>query len=149
MFGMTRWTPFDEMLNVHREVDRLFNQVWTDLATRATHPGASSSSFQVRATEDAWILSVPMPGVDPKHVNLEVAGNTLTIRADQPESKDAPSTRFEQTVTVPQFVNIDQVGATHRHGLLELTLPFKDSVKPRRIAISTSSEEPKQLAASA
>ena len=35
MFGLTRWSPFEDMFNFQREVDRLFNQFWSDLPTRA------------------------------------------------------------------------------------------------------------------
>jgi HSP20 family protein len=89
-----------------------------------------------------------MPGIDPKDVKLEVAGNTLSIRAEAPRDKDdAPVARFEQSLTVPQFVDLDKLSATHRHGMLRLALPIKDSVKPRRIEIQTAREDQRQLAA--
>ena len=89
-----------------------------------------------------------MPGIDPKDVKLEVAGNTLSIRAEAPRDvKDAPVARYEQSLTVPQFVDLDKLSATHRHGMLRLSLPIKDSVKPRRIEIKTEHEQPRQLTA--
>ena len=80
-----------------------------------------------------------------KHVALEAAGHTLTIRVEQPESEDNGSVRFEQAITVPQFVDLEKVTASHRHGLLELTLPLKESVKPRRIQIEAATADTKQL----
>jgi HSP20 family protein len=147
MLELTRWSPFDDMFSFHREIDRLFNRAWSDLSARAAAPIAPT--FQVQATDDAWKVAVPMPGIDPKHVNLEVTGNTLSIRAEQPVDQDAPYARFEQTITVPQFVDLDKVTASHRHGLLELTLPFKESVKPRRIQIETAGSDTKRLNAAA
>ena len=144
MFGLTRWNPFDEVFRIQREVDRLFNRTWSDLASQ---PASYSQNFHVRSTDDAWKLSVPMPGIDPQHVTLEVAGNTLSIRATQQEDKDSPYARFEQSITVPQFVDLDKVTATHRHGVLELTLPFKESVKPRRIQIEAAPSDTRQLTA--
>jgi len=41
MFGLNRWSPVEDVFNFQREVDRLFNQFWSDLPTRAT---ASSST---------------------------------------------------------------------------------------------------------
>ena len=38
----------------------------------------SSPAFQVNATDDRWRIDVPMPGIDPKDVTLDVAGNTLS-----------------------------------------------------------------------
>jgi len=147
MFGPTRWSPFEDVLNFQREVDRLFNQFWSDLPTRtATPSGSSSPSFQVNTTDDGWRIDVPLPGVDPKDVTLEVAGSTLTIRAEVPsDDKDKNPTRYEQTFTIPQFLDVEKLAASHRHGMLRLTLPLKDSVKPRRIQIETPAEDQKQL----
>ncbi len=132
-----------DMFTFHRQIDRLFNQMWSDLATQ---PNTSSSpAFQVRSTADAWTVSVPLPGIDPKHVLLEAAGHALTIRVEQPDNEQNGYPRFEQTITVPQFVDLDKVTASHRHGLLELTLPLKDSVKPRRIQIESAATDTKQL----
>ena len=145
MFGLTRWNSFDDVFNFQRDVDRLFNQFWSDLPTR-TNTG-SSPSFQVQTTEDGWRVDVPMPGIDPKDVSLEVAGNNLTIRAEVPsEDRDKNVSRYEQTFTVPQFLDIEKLSASHRHGMLRLTLPLKESVKPRRVQIETQVEDRKQLA---
>jgi HSP20 family molecular chaperone IbpA len=54
-------------------------------------------------------------------------------------------TRYEQSVTLPQFLDLEKLQASHRHGLLQLSVPLKESVKPRRIEIQTSNEDRKQL----
>jgi HSP20 family protein len=140
MFGSTRWSPFDDFFTFQREVDRLFNQFWTDLPTRtaANSPG----SFQVNTTEEGWRIDVPLPGVDPKHVSLEAAGTTLTIRVAEPTDGKDNVMQFEQSVSVPQFLDLDKLTASHQHGMLRLTVPVKESVKPRRIPIES---EQKQL----
>jgi HSP20 family protein len=132
-----------DMFTFHRQIDRLFNQMWSDLATQPTV--SPTPAFQVRSSADAWTVSVPLPGIDPKNVALEAAGHALTIRVEQPENHDNAYARFEQTITVPQFIDLDKINASHRFGLLELTLPLKESVKPRRIAIEAAPADTKQL----
>ena len=149
MFGMSRWNSFDDVFNLHREVDRLFNQVWSEMPLRPAVNASPSFPFQVRSSEDGWTVDVPMPGIDPKDVKLEVAGNTLSIRAAAPgDQNGAPVARFEQSLTVPQFVDLEKLSATHRHGMLRLALPIKDSVKPRQIEIKTEREDQRQLTVS-
>jgi HSP20 family protein len=144
MFGLNRWSSFDDVFNFQREVDRLFNQFWSDLPARTAT--GSSPSFQVNATDDGWRIDVPMPGIDPKYVKLETAGTTLSIRAEVPsDDKDKNVARYEQTFTIPQFLDVEKLSASHRHGMLRLTLPLKESVKPRRVQIETQDEEHKQL----
>ena len=145
MIRMTRLSPYDDLFNVQREFDRLFQEFWSDLPARTA--AAPSTSFHAKATEDGWRLDVPMPGIDPKNVSLEAAGSTLTIRANAPaDANDAPRLQFEQSVTVPPFLDLEKISATHRHGMLTLTLPIKESVKPRRIQIAVGEESP-QLSA--
>ena len=90
MFGLTRWNSFDDVFNFQREMDRVFNQFWNELPTRTATPSSSSSpSLQVTAVDDGWRVDVPLPGIDPKDVALEVAGNNLSIRAEvSSEGKD-------------------------------------------------------------
>ena len=153
MFGSTRPSPFEDLFNFQREIDRVFNQFWSDLPTR-TAPTAVPGAFQVHTKEEGWQIDVPLPGVDPQHVSVEVVGNTLAIRAEVPgagqgnegnDRTNAPVARYEQTLTIPPFLDIEKISASHRHGLLHLTLPSKESVKPRRVEITT--EEQKRLAA--
>ena len=147
MFDLTQWNPFDEVFNFERQVDRLFNQFWIDLPSRAA-ASSWSSSFQVHTSDDAWRIDIPVPGIDPKFITLESAASTLAIRAEQPSDTtgEAP-TRYEQSLSLPQFLDLEKVSASYRHGLLRLTLPLKESVKPRRIQIESVQSEQKQIAA--
>ena len=146
MFGLTRWNSFDDVFNFQRGVDRLFNQFWSDLPT-SHYCRQLVAIVPVHTTDDGWRVDVPMPGIDPKDVSLEVAGNNLTIRAEVPtEGNDKNVSRYEQTSVDPQFLDLEKLTAAHRHGMLRLTLPLKESVKPRRVQIETQMEDQKQLA---
>jgi HSP20 family protein len=145
MFGLTRSNPFDDIFNVQREMDRVFNQFWNDLPARTA---GAAATFQVNATDDGWQIDVPLPGIDPQHVTLEAAGNTLSIRAEVPQDTGrGNATRYAQTLTVPQFLDVEKLTATHQHGMLRLSLPLKESVKPRKIQIEARGSEARQLAA--
>jgi HSP20 family protein len=144
MFSQTRWNPFEEIFNFQREADRLFNQFWSELPARSSR-STQTNPFQVHTSEDSWRLEIPMPGIDPKQVSIEVAGNTIAVRAEQNGGRNDGEARYEQSMTVPQFLDLERISAAHRHGMLELTLPLKESVKPRRIQIEGIGESQKQL----
>jgi len=144
MLGLTRLSRVDDVFNFQREVDRIFNQFWSDLPNQTAAP-SSSSSFHVNATKDGWRIDIPLPGVDPKDVQLEVAGSTLSIRTMASGEGDEGGTRYEQTFTIPQFLDLEKLSANHRHGMLRLTLPLKESVKPRRVQIETHENDQQPL----
>jgi HSP20 family protein len=144
MFGLTRSNPFDDIFAFQRELDRVFNQFWTDLPTRTA---GATGTFQVQANDEGWKVNVPLPGIDPQYVTLEASGNSLSIRAEVPQGDGRPGqTRYQQTLTVPPFLDVEKLKATHQHGMLQLALPLKDSVKPRRIQIEAQGSEQRQLA---
>ena len=142
---MLPMNPFDNLFALQREFDRMFNQFWSDLPERTT---GTRSSFQVNSDDDQWRIDVPIPGIDPKDVSIEVAGSTLTIRAGETSggaNQNRQGYRYEQTLTIPQFLDLDRMTAAHHHGMLQLTVPIKDSVKPRRIQIAGLGEERQRL----
>lgn len=145
MTRQSRWNPFEEMFSFQRDIDQLFNRFWTDAPRMAQPP--LSSSLQVNATDQGWRVDVPLPGIDPQHVVLEASGNSLSIRAEEPGEGDTAPRRllYEQTVTVPPFLDVDKISATHQHGLLRLSIPLKESVKPRRVPIQGGQAQPRQL----
>lgn len=138
MFGLTSWSPVDSVFSFQREVDRLFNQFWNDLTTQTA--AGRSPSFQVNAGDESWRIDVPLPGIDPRNVNVEVAGNCVTIRAEEPGDSGESALKYEQSFSIPQFLDLENIKAAHKHGMLRLTVPLKESVKPRRIQIEEVSD---------
>jgi|SRR5215208_4462266 len=145
MLGMTRYSV-DDFFTFKRQIESVFDQFWNELPGRTA--AGHSPSFQVTTTDDGWRVDVPLPGIDPRNVNLDAAGHTVTIRADQPVSSDTAAARYEQSFALPQFLDVEKISASYRHGMLQLTLPLKESVKPRRIHIEDVTDQ-KQIASAA
>ena len=134
MFGPSQSRSFEDIFNFQRDVDRLLNQFWADAPVRSC-PTNHGFPFRVHTAEDGWRIDVPMPGIDPSTVTLEVTGQTIVVRAEQDGGRHDGAAQWEQTMTVPRMLDVDGIRATHRHGLLVLTIPLKESIKPRRVPI--------------
>jgi HSP20 family protein len=135
---LVRWNPFDDLLALSRQFDRQFERL-TRAQGRTGQAGASFVGYpavDVSTEEQGWHLRVALPGISPEDVDVSVAGNTLHLRAVE-RSGDQTRARYEHTVTVPEMVDFEKIGATCRNGLLDVFLPFKEAVKPRRIEVST------------
>ncbi len=154
MTALTRWTPFDDLFRLHRRLDRLFDEVF---GVSEDFGRGSRLDFvppvEMASTDDSYQVRVALPGIDPKNVSVELSGNVLTIRGEhRAERADAEVSefgygRFERSLTLPSGIDLDKVTASYRHGVLELRMPWKESVKPRRIPIQTT--EPKVIEAEA
>jgi HSP20 family protein len=151
---LTRLNPFEELSTLHREMDRLFGRAFADTPTGTGTQASFVPAVEVATQKDGWAVRLAIPGVDPNDVQIEVAGNTLTVRGERRrEEKNEPYRtefsygRFERTLTLPESIDGEKVTANYRNGMLDLRLPLHESVKPRKIQIAVDKEKnEKQLA---
>ncbi len=136
---------FGPVQNLHREIDRLFENVfrgfglgpfWGD---RPQAPAVSGGIFRptldLGANEKAYTVTVEIPGVDEKDVELEVVEDTLIIRGEkrqEAEEKDKDFYRvertygaFERVLSLPADADQDRIEATFKKGVLKVTIPRK------------------------
>jgi HSP20 family protein len=143
---LVRWNPFDELFALTRQLDRHFDRSEERYRGGGFNGTASSGPgpVDVLTDEQGWHLRVAVPGIPPEDVDVQVAGKRLHIRAVE-RAGETTRARYEQTVALPDMVDSEKIAATCRHGLLDVLLPFKESVKPRRIEVIA--DAPKRLSA--
>ena len=97
------------------------------------------------ATEDAFVLSAYLPGVNPENVEITFEGEELTMRgAFQPQPENVEFLKrelfhgaFERRVTFNVPVNADGIEATYEMGVLSLRVPKAEAIKPKQIKVQT------------
>ena len=103
---------------------------------------------QMASADDRLRLRIPLPGMSREDVEITAVGRTLRIRAFRTETEDENNvSEYEEVLMLPESVNISKASASMRHGLLELSLPYHEAVKPRRIEIESDTR--KQLSSAA
>lgn len=95
--------------------------------------------------ETEFRLIADMPGVDEKHVDIDVDKNVLTIRGrfvPQPPAgftlnyQEYSSGHYERSFTLGNTIDRDAIKATVSNGTLRLTLPKAKEAHPRRIPVT-------------
>ncbi|SFM58732.1 Hsp20/alpha crystallin family protein [Methylobacterium pseudosasicola] len=136
-------------LTLHREVNRLFDDVFTGFGSVPSLGGRSFGWPNVELVEaDGGLrLSAELPGLDEKDVELLVEDGVLTLRGEKrAETTDKARGysersygRFERVIALPFPVEEDKVEASFRNGVLTVTLPRSEKVpeRGRRIAIKS------------
>jgi HSP20 family protein len=90
------------------------------------------------------VIRAELAGVDPKDVDVSVAGRTLTIKGERkvPEVRrddrlfgEIVYERFERTVTVPEGLNADGIKAVWHNGILEITIPVSQALQPKKVPV--------------
>jgi len=134
---------------VQHELSRLFAGLdpW-GLAPGATYKTSVYPPLNLYREGDHYIVRAEIPGVDPKSIDLEVTGDTLTLRGERlmPEVPEGASYhrrerdfgQFRRSMTLPDRVDSSGVVANFHDGVLEIRLPQAEEVKARRITVQAS-----------
>ncbi len=144
MTNITRWNPFREMMNLRSEIDRLFDQSM-DLDWPAERRVFGELAIDLSETDENYLVQASIPGIEPNDLEISVTDNVLTIKGEYQEEKDEEgkqwhirerrSGSFSRSVRFPMTVKADSVMAEYQNGVLNLTVPKAEEVKPKRIAI--------------
>lgn len=139
------WTDFDRsgFLDPWRAFDRLHRAASGLLAPNA----GEFPPVNVWMDGDRAIVASELPGVDPKDVDISVAGKSVTLRGRRATEdacegecrhrRERWNGAFTRTIELPFAADQDKVEARFSKGVLELALPRAEADKPRKIAIKT------------
>jgi HSP20 family protein len=147
--------PQDFFGSFRREMDRAFDSLWRDFEPRSfLTAGATAAvawpSVDVDETDAEYKVSVELPGMDEKDVQLQLRDNALTISGEKKserEDKDGGRYyaervygRFERTIPFGAEIDADKVTAEASNGVLKVVLPknAKAQDKTRTIEIRRS-----------
>ena len=146
-----------------REIDRLFDDFFAPGEARSFAPSAAEGvmtmwpSIDVDETEQAYIVTAELPGIDPKDVELNFRDNALVISGHKAselkeEGKgrryaERSYGRFERTIPFGADIEPDKVEATTRNGVLTITLPKSAQARTRSHKIEIKPQAGGQIGA--
>lgn len=147
MRGLQKWSPMNDLWDLHDEVDRLFHgfgrqrfrgEDETDIAVWAP-------SVDIHEDKEAVTLTAELPGLRQKDVKISVEGGVLTFKGErkfQEERKKENFYRIERSYgsfcrsfTLPSTVEAEKIKANMKDGVLEIYIPKKEEAKPKEIEI--------------
>jgi HSP20 family protein len=145
MSNLTRWEPVREMMTLREAMDRLFDDAYT-------HPLSMSGvsampAIDLYQTNDEVVVKAALPGLKADDVQISVTEDVLTLRGefkqDNVQSESTYHIRekrigsFERSIMLPTDVQTDKAKADFENGILTITLPKADEVKPKTITIKS------------
>jgi HSP20 family protein len=135
------------MADLQNEMNRLFDGFF-GRSPMTSSPAGWMPSVDVLETKDEFVFSFEVPGVRQQDVSVSVTGDLLTLKGERRFEHEGPGQtwlhverthgRFERTIQIPTSVQADKVKATCRDGVLEITLPKAEAVKPREIKVDVA-----------
>jgi HSP20 family protein len=143
MSNLIRWEPAREMMTLREAMDRLFDDAFT--RPLGWTSGLQAPAIDLYQTDDEIVVHAALPGLKADDVQISVTGDLLTLKGefkDKEEKKEKTYHlreqrfgSFERTIGLPTVVVADKAKADFENGVLTITLPKAEEVKPRTIAV--------------
>ena len=130
---------FSTFHDLPREIARIMDEARPLLISqrRTAYPLVNLAEDQ-----DNYYVDLDMPGVDIGKVELTLTERNLTVQGERPAAagrfyrQERVSGSFQRIITLGAPVDKDKVAARYADGILRITLPKSEAVKPRKISIS-------------
>lgn len=133
-FGFTTHSPWT---GLEGEIDRLFESTLSDFVAPAFD---SRFPVDLYKDKDNTYVRAELPGVNRDDINVEMVDGYLTISASRrslaTDGRGEETFSFSRSVSIPEDVHADKVGAAYENGVLTVTLPKKAEAKPRKITVA-------------
>jgi HSP20 family protein len=144
MADVPRWESFSGLTTLRREMDRLFERF---LGREASPLGEVEPAIEVADTPAAVIVKAQVPGVSKENLQVNVTDNALTLKGEVQEDKTTEEKNyhrrefhygaFARTITLPTTVQAEQAIAQLKDGVLEVTIPKRETTKAKDVPIQT------------
>jgi HSP20 family protein len=146
---LIQWRPFREVTRLRNEMDRLWDDYFGP-GRRAFRPleEAWMPAVDVAEAADKITVKAEIPGMEAKDIEISMVGDTLSIKGEKKSEREEKDENyhmvertygsFNRTMKLPAAVDPDKVEATYKNGVLTVTLPKQEEVKPKAIEIKAS-----------
>lgn len=143
MTKLIRWEPAREVMTLREAMDHLFD----DAVTRplSLRDGWSAPAVDMYQTDDEVVVKASIPGFKAEDVQINVTGEILTLRGEVKHEEEKQDKAwhlreqrwgsFERALALPTDVVADKAKAEFENGILTITLPKAEEVKPKTITV--------------
>ena len=145
MAKIVRWEPFRDMMTLRDAMDRM----WEERFFRPPMPFAwaeGALAVDMYETDDSVVVKTEIPGVKAEEIEVSVTGDTLTVKADTKDEaeisresylrRERRSGSYCRSVTLPGGLETEKAEADYTDGVLTLTFPKAEEVKPKSIKVT-------------
>lgn len=139
------WDPVGELDRIRHEIDDLFDPTARRFFSDGLFDREFSPAMDVVENPDGYLVSMDLPGVDRKDLEISVADNVLTIKGEKKDGREDTDSKFyrkeswegsfQRTLSLPHGVDSSKIDAKMKDGVLAVSLPKREEAKPKQIAV--------------
>ena len=147
--SITRYNPWPTQgNNLQDEIKQVFERFFGNADTDSSSVVTSQWSPRVDIKEEAgrFVILADIPGVEPKDIDISMDKGILTIKGERHSERKEETERFSRVermhgvfhrrFALPDSANPEQITASGRNGVLEISIPKRPETTPRKIQVN-------------
>jgi HSP20 family protein len=146
MANIVRWEPFRDVVSLRDAMDRWFDEGFFRPLVPFGPWAEGSMAVDMYETDDSVVVQTAIPGVKADDIDVSITGDTLTIKAETKEEQEVKRENYLRrerrfgsycrSVSLPGGLKTDKADANYDDGVLTLTFPKAEEVKPKSIKVT-------------
>ena len=153
--GLTPWSPFAELDDIERRMGEIFERpflpsIWRRFPIEQMNWAPAIDIFE---KGDKFIVKAEVPGMKEDDFSISVEGDMLNIKGEkktESEVKEEDYYRSERSygsflrsIALPSTVDAGKIEAEYADGVLEISIPKKAEIKPKKVTIKKKEKKSK------
>ena len=143
--AIVKYNPFRELRTMQDQMNRMLDMAWNREFGEELKEGVWQPPVDIYEDEQSVVIKAEVPDVDQKDIEVRIENNTLTLKGERKHSSEIKKEnyyrveryfgQFQRSFSLPQSINQEKVQATCEKGILTITLPKREEVKPKQISV--------------
>jgi len=141
--------PWGLLNQFSSELNNLFEPRYLRQANKDAITSASDwvPAVDIKEENDRFLIHADIPGVDPKDIDIHMENGVLTVSGSRSSesTEERPGYKHQERVsgsflrrfTLPDTANAEEISAKSTNGVLEVSIPKQDKIKPQKIAVQS------------
>jgi len=150
--AIERWHPFTDLMSLRQAMDKLFEDSFVRPSrSLAAFAEVGEPVMDIYQTPNEIVVKAALPGLKPEDISIDIAGDTLTVKGESKAEREIKREdyryrerrygAFSRSVILPSGLKPDKAEATMEDGVLTLTIPKAEEVKPKAISVKAKEKK--------
>jgi len=143
--AIVKYKPLRELHSMQEQMSRLLDMAWSREPGEELREGVWHPPVDIFENDEAVIIKAELPGVDQSDIEVKIEESMLVIRGERRQDTEVRKENyhrieryygpFQRSFSLPQSIDREKVTATCDKGVLTITLPKKEEIKPKQIYV--------------
>jgi HSP20 family protein len=151
---LERWNPSRDLERFRHEVDDLLEKFGLERGAFLKDWESFSAlrpAIEAYGEGDKFVVRMELPGIDPKKIEVKVTGGVLTVKGSREQDTGTKKNdfyrreirygSFERSMSLPKGMQAEDLKASYRDGILELSATMPKDVAPKEVKIEVEGHE--------